>query len=158
MFQMLCGLMASGGRSMLVSRWRTGGKTNFDLVHEYVKELPNVPAAESWQRACLLARDTALDASREPRLKRTDESAEMPTADHPFFWAGYLLVDTGPGAGAEAGEPADGAVADGAKADAPAKAEVPTEAVPKEDGLPAPEKPGAAPVEDASGKAPAGRE
>ncbi len=29
-------------------------------------------------------------------MKKADESADMPTADHPFFWAGYMLVDTGP--------------------------------------------------------------
>jgi hypothetical protein len=96
LFQTLCGLMGSGARTILISRWRTGGQTNFDLVREYAQELPNIPADEAWQRACLLAREAQLDPSREPRLKRSDEATKMPTAEHPFFWAGYMLVDTGP--------------------------------------------------------------
>ena len=88
--------MADGARTIVLTRWRTGGRTNFDLVREFVRELPNAPATEAWQRACLLARESPLEASREPRLKRSDETGELPTADHPFFWAGYLLVDTSP--------------------------------------------------------------
>jgi hypothetical protein len=95
-FQSLCNLMSGGARTVLITRWRTGGRTNFDLVREFAAELANGPAAEAWQRACLLAREAPIDVSREPRLKRSDETGEMPTADHPFFWAGYLLVDTGP--------------------------------------------------------------
>jgi hypothetical protein len=95
-FQSLCSLMADGGRTILITRWRTGGGTNFDLVREFMRELPNVPATEALQRACLLARESPLEAAREPRLKRSDETGELPTANHPFFWAGYLLVDTSP--------------------------------------------------------------
>jgi hypothetical protein len=95
-FQSLCNLMSSGARSVLLSRWRTGGRTNFDLVREFAKESADAPAAEAWQRACLLARENPIDQLHEPRLKRTEETGDMPKADHPFFWAGYLLVDTGP--------------------------------------------------------------
>jgi hypothetical protein len=95
-FQTACGLMAGGARTVLVTRWRTGGRTNFDLVREFVQELPNSPAADAWQRACVLAREAPLDITHEPRVTRPDESAETPTADHPFFWAGYLLVDSTP--------------------------------------------------------------
>lgn len=96
MFLSLCNLMSSGARSILLTRWRTGGRTNFDLVREFTKESADAPAAEAWQRACLLARENPLDQTHEPRLKRSDETGDMPTADHPFFWAGYLVVDTGP--------------------------------------------------------------
>jgi hypothetical protein len=96
MFQSLCGMLAGGARTILISRWRTGGRTNLELVREFVQELPQVPATEAWQRACLLARGTPLDAENEPRLKGLQDTGELPTADHPFFWAGYLLVDTSP--------------------------------------------------------------
>jgi hypothetical protein len=96
MFQSLCGLMSTGARTILITRWRTGGRTNLDLVREFVRELPNLPAPEAWQRSVLLARETQLDAGREPRLKRPDAAAEPPRATHPFFWAGYLLVDNSP--------------------------------------------------------------
>jgi hypothetical protein len=88
--------MSSGTRSILLTRWRTGGRTNFDLVREFAKESADTPAAEAWQRACLLARENPLDQTHEPRLKRSEETGDMPKADHPFFWAGYLVVDTGP--------------------------------------------------------------
>jgi hypothetical protein len=96
LFQSLCGLMADGARTILITRWRTGGKTNFELVREFARELPHASATEAWQRACLLARESPVEPSREPRLKRSDETGELPTADHPFFWTGYLLVDTSP--------------------------------------------------------------
>jgi hypothetical protein len=95
-FQTLCGMMATGARTIVLSRWRTGGRTNLELVREYVRELPQLPATEAWQRARLLARETPVDPLNEPRLKGVDDDAELPTADHPFFWAGYLIVDTGP--------------------------------------------------------------
>ena len=99
-FQTLCGMMAGGARIILLSRWRTGGRTNLELVREFVQELPDTPAAEAWQRACLLARETPLDAESEPRLRGLGDTGELPTADHPFFWAGYMLVDTSPQPGA----------------------------------------------------------
>jgi hypothetical protein len=95
-FQFLCGMMSTGARTIVLSRWRTGGRTNLELVREYVRELPQLPATEAWQRARLLTREAPVDPLNEPRLKGVDDEAELPTADHPFFWAGYLLVDTGP--------------------------------------------------------------
>jgi CHAT domain len=93
-FQAVCGLMANGARTILLTRWRSGGRTNIDLVREFVQELPQMPATEAWQRSCLLAREAPLDAVREPRLKLGKDAESPPTADHPFFWAGYLLVDS----------------------------------------------------------------
>jgi hypothetical protein len=95
-FQAMCGMMANGARTILLSRWRTSGRTNLELVREFVQELSHATATEAWQRACLLARETPLDAQNEPRLKGLEESGDVPTAEHPFFWAGYLLVDTSP--------------------------------------------------------------
>jgi hypothetical protein len=89
-------MMATGARTVLLSRWRTGGRTNLDLVREYARELPEGPAAAAWQRACLLARESPLDSQNEPRLKGLEDASEPPAASHPFFWAGYLLVDTSP--------------------------------------------------------------
>ncbi len=95
-FQAVCGLMATGARTILLSRWRTQGQTNLDLVREYVQELPHVSAREAWQRSVLLARESPLDAQLEPRikLKKSKGPDDGPLlAEHPFFWAGYLLID-----------------------------------------------------------------
>ena len=118
-FDSVCALMASGARTVLVSRWRTGGQMNLQLVREFVQELEHSPADVAWQRSVLLAWETPLDAAQEPRLKRLEEGTEPPGADHPFFWAGYLLVDTGTrGAGGaqEAAAVTGGPMNDGADA------------------------------------------
>jgi tetratricopeptide (TPR) repeat protein len=103
-FLSVCGLMASGTRTALFTRWRTGGQTNFDLVREFTQELPHTPPAEAWQRAVLLLARSPLNLEAEPRVKGTaDESMR---ASHPFFWAGYMLVDSAsPGADAEPAGP-----------------------------------------------------
>ncbi len=88
------GLMASGVRTMLLSRWRTGGQMSMDLVREFVQELPNEDAASAWQRSVLLARSSELDPTLEPRLKQVQEG-HLPKAEQPFFWSGYMLIDTG---------------------------------------------------------------
>ncbi|HJQ79335.1 MAG TPA: CHAT domain-containing protein, partial [Lacipirellulaceae bacterium] len=95
-FQTLCRMMAGGARTILLTRWRTGGRTNLELVREFTQELSQAPAAEAWGRARLLAREAPLDAENEPRLRGLEQEGELATANHPFFWAGYLLVDTGP--------------------------------------------------------------
>jgi hypothetical protein len=95
MFHASCALLASGAKTVLVSRWQTGGKTHRDLLREFAMELPHVPADQAWRRSVTLARSTPLDAEQEPRLKRPDEGVEPPAANHPLLWSGYLLVDTG---------------------------------------------------------------
>ena len=59
-----------------------------------MQELPHTPAAEAWQRSLLLVSDSQLNAETEPRLRLTAHE-EVPKAEHPFFWAGHLLIDTG---------------------------------------------------------------
>jgi CHAT domain-containing protein len=92
----VCGLMANGSRTLLLSRWRSGGQTSFDLVREFAQELPDASASEAWKRAVLLTMDSRLNIGAEPRIKRTPAD-ETPKANHAFFWAGYMLVDTGTG-------------------------------------------------------------
>ncbi|HEX3599378.1 MAG TPA: hypothetical protein VHU84_04510 [Lacipirellulaceae bacterium] len=148
-FQALCNMMSGGARTILMTRWRTGGRTNFDLVHEFAKESANSPAAEAWQRACLLARESPLDTSREPRLKKSDESGDLPTADHPFFWSGYLLVDTGPRPVVATAKPA----AETAKSDA-LKPDAAKAGAANDGKLPPPENPKEAPENKAAGDLP----
>jgi CHAT domain-containing protein len=86
-----CGLMAAGARTLLLSRWRTGGRTSMELIREFLQELPQQSASTAWQRSVLLVRSGELDPSDEPRLKNV-KPEEVPSADHPFFWAGHLLM------------------------------------------------------------------
>ncbi len=89
-----CGLMATGARSILISRWPVAGQSTYDLVCEYVQELPYMSAAEAWQRSVQLTRRNPIDVALEPRMKSTGDRVDL-TAEHPFFWAGFALVGTG---------------------------------------------------------------
>lgn len=94
LFQAVTGLMSTGARTVLISRWRTGGQTTIDLVREFVQELPQSSADDAWQRAVQLVSQAPLDPLHEPRLRRKPDAGPM-NAEHPFFWSGYLLADTG---------------------------------------------------------------
>ena len=94
LFLSVCGMMAAGSRTILLSRWRDGGRTSYDLVREFVRELPHRSASEAWQRSVRLAMTTNLDLNREPRVKPPPTETLL-KADHPFFWGGYMLIDTG---------------------------------------------------------------
>jgi CHAT domain-containing protein len=77
------------------TRWRTGGRTSFELVREFAQELPHTTPPDAWQRAVLLVTDSPLHLKAEPRIKRTAAADDLPKAEHPLFWAGYMLVDSG---------------------------------------------------------------
>ena len=93
-FQTVCGLMAAGVKTILISRWRTGGRSNLDLVREFAQELPYTSASDAWQRAVLLVARSPLDISAEPRIKESKD-VEIIRGSHPFFWGGLMLVDSG---------------------------------------------------------------
>jgi CHAT domain-containing protein len=93
-FLTVCGMMSTGARTILLSRWRVGGQSTFDLVREFVQELPHASAASAWRRSVQLGRKNPLDPAAEPRIK-VPANVEAFRNEHPFFWAGYMLVDTG---------------------------------------------------------------
>ncbi len=91
-FLTVCGLMSTGTRTILLSRWRVGGQSTYDLTREFAQELPHSTAAAAWQRSIRLLRQTNIDATREYRVHlNTDDDL---LAKHPFFWSSYLLIDT----------------------------------------------------------------
>jgi tetratricopeptide (TPR) repeat protein len=91
-------LLAAGGRTALLARWRVGGRTTADLMTEFLRDVtptaadtPPPPASASWRRAVDVVTAEAPDPDREPRLKQGEHP--LTDARHPFFWAGYLLID-----------------------------------------------------------------
>jgi hypothetical protein len=93
LFLTVCSLMSCGARTELLSRWRTGGQTSYDLVREFVQELPHAAPSDAWQRSVALTVESRINYDNEPRIKRPSDDAAL-QASHPFFWAGYLLVDS----------------------------------------------------------------
>ena len=79
MFETTCALMASGARTVLLTRWRTGGQTNLEIVREFVQELPDNSAAAAWQRSiCARPRIAArrLTRASPQKARRHDRSHE----------------------------------------------------------------------------------
>ncbi|MEQ8837814.1 MAG: hypothetical protein RID07_13495, partial [Lacipirellulaceae bacterium] len=99
LFMASCTLMEAGAETLFMSRWRVGGQTTLDATREFAQELPYSSAADAWQRSVQILRTMPIDPKVEMRVKEERRAAEIPdeplTAEHPFFWAGYLVVDSG---------------------------------------------------------------
>lgn len=94
LFLSLTTLAACGTRTVLISRWRTGGESSLNLVREFLQEHRDKGAAEAFRRAVLLTMSTPLDPALEPRVQKKppDQPLRM---ENPFFWGGYLLAAPG---------------------------------------------------------------
>lgn len=101
LFLSILAAQSTGADAMLLSRWRTGGRSAFDLSTDFLKNYESQPVAEAWKNAVLdlMKRDVVLD--EEPRLKTPGRSEEPPKYALPFWWAGYLLIDSGEALSAE---------------------------------------------------------
>lgn len=95
LFLPILAMQASGADSMLLSRWRTGGRSAYDLTTDFVKNYEAVPAAEAWKRAALKLMKREVVVEEEPRLRKLGRSEATPTYEQPFWWAGYMLIDSG---------------------------------------------------------------
>ncbi len=88
--------MSTGTRTVLLSRWRSGGQSSLDLIREFTQELPHTTPADAWQRAVQVVSNEPLVVESEPRVKKDPAATAVSLkASHPFFWAGYMLVDEG---------------------------------------------------------------
>ena len=90
-FYSICGLMASGARTVVLSRWKTAGQSTYDLNNEFFGQMQNLAAADAWRAAVDKLRMSDVDAALEPRL--TIEDGTKVSMNHPYFWAGYVVVD-----------------------------------------------------------------
>lgn len=90
LFMTSLGLMASGSRTALISRWATGGQTSLALTRMYASELPKVSVAKAIRNGRQKTRELDLDYENEPRI-RTKKSDPVLKAEHPFFWAAHML-------------------------------------------------------------------
>ncbi len=86
-------LMATGAKTALLSRWRTGGETSFSLIREYLQERGDLAPTQAWQRAVHVVRPFPIDPDLEPRINGSKNGDGELTAANPFFWAGYVLLD-----------------------------------------------------------------
>jgi len=93
LFLVATDLAAAGARTSVVSRWNVGGRTAIDLVEEFVRDAA-APPSEAWRRAVEIVMREPPDPAVEPRLKQSPGGV-LEDSTHPFFWAGFMLVDCG---------------------------------------------------------------
>lgn len=93
-FLSVLGLMSQGARTVVLTRWRTGGANSMELVTNFLQELPFNNAAESWQRSVKLSQNSPLTLDQEPRVQKSKDAPEL-DASHPFFWSQFIVIDSG---------------------------------------------------------------
>lgn len=93
-FLSLTALAACGTRTVVISRWRTGGESSLNMVREFLQGQAEQGVSEAFRRAVLLIMSAPLDPAQEPRVqkKTPDQPLRM---ENPFFWGGYLLSAPG---------------------------------------------------------------
>ena len=87
-------LEACGAKTILISRWRTGGRVAYDLVEQFLAQLAEKPASEAWRQAIMEIGSNPINLDEEPRVRK-DPNSDPPIANHPFFWGAFLLIDRG---------------------------------------------------------------
>ena len=87
-------LNACGAKTILISRWRTGGRVSYDLVEQFLVQLAANPAAEAWRQTIMKVGSNPINVDEEPRVRK-DPDVEPPIANHPFFWGAFMLLDRG---------------------------------------------------------------
>jgi tetratricopeptide (TPR) repeat protein len=92
LFLLTTGLMASGSRTILLSRWTTGGKSTLDFTTDYWQLARDQSPVVAYQEALRKTQDRPVEFAMEPRIASSKEPLEG-KATHPVFWAGYMLFD-----------------------------------------------------------------
>ena len=94
MFMTVCGMMSSGTQTILMSRWRTGGKSAYQLTTDLMHDMKEYGPSNAWRDAVTTLHDSEIAMDDEPRVKK-HENVENLDLKHPFYWSGYMLIDSG---------------------------------------------------------------
>ena len=92
LFLTSCSLLASGARAVMISRWRVGGANSLELARNYAKKLESMTPVKALQASIEESKKLDLDFEKEPRIK-PKKTAQPIKAEHPFFWAGNMIVE-----------------------------------------------------------------
>ena len=88
-------MLSTGAETVLISRWRIGGKTTYDLLNSFMKNQEKLPFAQAWKQALKDLQQTDFEPANELRLGKAGVKQVLPKVVHPFFWSNYLLIDSG---------------------------------------------------------------
>ncbi|MEM9409587.1 MAG: tetratricopeptide repeat protein [Planctomycetota bacterium] len=93
LFYTACGMMAAGVDRILISRWRAGGQNSLEISRRFLSKSREMSTVEALDQSQREARTMMLDPALEIRIKPSKKVADAFKAEHPFFWAGNMLVD-----------------------------------------------------------------
>jgi tetratricopeptide (TPR) repeat protein len=92
LFLFSLGMMGSGTRSLLLSRWRTGGTNSLTFSKYYLERQLTMSNAQAFRESLIAARKLELNYTTEPQI-RTKKDDPVLNAQHPYFWSGYLRIE-----------------------------------------------------------------
>ncbi len=95
LFLASCNLLAMGAQTALVSRWYTGVTASCQSSASFAQRVGEQGGIAAWHASIAALRETPLDLGEGSRMKKPKAPVADAKSDHPFFWAGYLLIDTG---------------------------------------------------------------
>ncbi len=95
LFQLACHTIACGAQTLLVSRWNVGNSSSFQASTEFAAASTTLSAIDALQQTIEKIKSLPLDVSETSRIKGPKEGVGDRKSTHPFFWSGYLLIDTG---------------------------------------------------------------
>ncbi|UUO05279.1 CHAT domain-containing protein [Blastopirellula sp. J2-11] len=94
-FAAAMGTYSGGTQTLVLSRWHSAGDAAVRMIAGIGARIDRLPASQAWQEAIAEVRSSPLDAAHEPRLRVLGELKPPETADHPFFWADLMVIDSG---------------------------------------------------------------
>jgi hypothetical protein len=83
-------LLTAGCKSVVLPRWRCGGNVPYDIHLALIRRMSGMPMALALQQSIIEARSGQL-GTVQPRLRTTPKETEL-SADHPFWWAGQMVI------------------------------------------------------------------
>lgn len=95
LFQLSSHAIASGAQTLLISRWNVGNASSFQASTEFAARLGNESAIDALHQTIDTIKGLPIDVAKPSRIVAPKEGVGDRKSNHPFFWSGYLLVDTG---------------------------------------------------------------
>jgi hypothetical protein len=95
LFLLSCHAIAGGAQSLLISRWNVGDSSAFQASGEFAAAARELPAIDAWLQTLEKIRALPIDVSETARVRAPATGPGDRKSTHPFFWSGYLLVDSG---------------------------------------------------------------
>lgn len=92
LFVPACTLMATGVRSLWVSRWKVGGRSSQIALSRVMEELAYESPSSAWQRTAIALWAEKLATADEPLLPEAKALPKTIDGSHPLLWSGYMMI------------------------------------------------------------------